>query len=125
MRPFRKQPSSTAGSKRGYVMRSTRLLDQTAQRARLKRATAASSSETVYTLFPSRLTASPNVPARARPSAQGPDPSSLTQPAAPAGSLIAPVVLLRLKRTTALAVVRETFIPSALAADPFAPASQC
>ena len=39
------------------------------------------------------------------PFAQLPDPSSLTQPAFPAGSLIAPVVRLRLKRTIALLLV--------------------
>ena len=42
------------------------------------------------------------------PSAQGPAPVSLTQPAVPAGWVIAPVVVLRLRRATASLPVEAT-----------------
>ncbi len=53
-------------------------------------------------LFPSALTSPAIGLSSAWPSAQGPDPVSLMQPALPAGWLIAPVVGLRFRRTTAL-----------------------
>src|ERR671930_517299 len=52
-------------------------------------------------MFSSGLTATEYAPSSAWPSAHGPAPVSLTQPAVPAGWVIAPVGVSRFRRATA------------------------
>ena len=75
---------------------------------RLRRATASLSARGDVDALPVRADRHRVGPSSPWPSAQGPAPVSLMQPAVPAGWVIAPVVVLRLRRATASLSVEAT-----------------